>query len=168
MRSRSLTLACEPFPAPRQGMAFHIGSAGGVSVVASSARGVVDPSLLSVANGARLAIDHRQSLGGNRRCAGSIFRSLTMIETFQPSIGLVFCVFSHLATLPMRVGSIHGQADACRSIWEVEPQCEDIRIESKLDCEKSRIRYRRVESRLGVVCARSRKVAKIARRRIRP
>lgn len=96
-------LACEPSPAPRQGMAFQIESAGGTSVVASSARGVVDSSLLSVANGAGLAIDHPRSIGGNRRCAKRITHALTMIEAFQPSIGLAFCVFAHLATLPMRV-----------------------------------------------------------------
>lgn len=110
--------------------------------MASSARRVVDSSLLSVANGARLAIDHPRSIGGDRRCASKTSHSLTMIEAFQPSIGLAFCVFAHLTTLPMRVRwryPIDRQADACRSMWEVEPQCEDIRNEWKLDCQKLRI-----------------------------
>lgn len=92
----------------------------GVSVEASSARGVVELNLSRVANGVGSASAAEGSqTGGQMRRERCKIR--TVIDALQPSLGLAVCALSHSAMLSIRVRleGLHTWTGRCLPLdWE--------------------------------------------------
>lgn len=94
---------CGLSPASRQDMVSHNGLEGGVSVEASSARGVAGWSLFRIANEAGSAIDTVTRLRDWRCVEGADAGLHTVVKTLEPSIGLILYILSHFVELSIQM-----------------------------------------------------------------